>query len=315
MTIAYHCWLFLVCCISMCLSCNEETPKENHSAIIEGPTTVEATDPEEPSLPDDPRPAVVSDTIWGYRFEVMGDFDGDGQIDTLKEYFTELPMQGEETFKYLNNVEILTYQGRLDEREGFLAPDDDRMHPFWLKGDLGAAYVEVLPDLTEDGANELGVVPFNADYSNTNEYGIYTYDERRGWAQLCNFNVHEMDLPDLPMMNGYFPENGGGAILSLDNSPTNQQRIDALAAYQYARLVAPKTLELKTYSPNGCENFDPVPVRVEKNGTWVRVLPEHLPINFTNYEIFVEEQPDASTGTLTDWCLIGEGFKIRVTFK
>lgn len=315
MTIPYHYGLFLICCISICLSCEEEAPQKKHSAIIEAPAEVEATDLKEPSVLDASRPVALGDTIWGYRFEVVGDFDGDGQRDTLKEYFTELSMQGEETFKYISNVDILTYQGRLEEREGFLAPDHNRMHPFWLKGDLGAAYVEVLPDLTGDGANELGVVPFNADHSNTNDYGIYSYDGRTGWGLLCNFNAHEMDLPDLPIMNGSFPKEGGGAMLSLDNSPSNQQRIAALAAYQYARLIAPKTLELKTYSPNGCENFDPVPIRVEENGSWVRVLPEHVPMNFTSYEVFVEEQPDASTGTLTDWCLIGDGFKTRVTFR
>lgn len=308
---AYHC-IWMICLVGV-LGCSQNEPKEDHSTIIaaEPAPAIEAiVDTPKTELPEE-----AGDTIWGYRFEVVGDFDGDQQLDTMREYFTEVARDYQETFKRLSNVEIGDYQGRTNEREGFLAVDDDRIHPLWLQGALGAAYVEVIPDITGDGADELGVINNHADYSNTNEYIIYTYDKRVGWAIFYSFSTMEYELPLLPIMTGYFPEDGGGAVLSLVDTKGNQKLIERLAAYQYAKRIAPKTLELVEYFPNSCEALDPTPVRVEATGSWVRILPEKLPARFSSYEIFVEEKPDPQTGRMGDWCDPATLYKIRVQFR
>ena len=139
--------------------------------------------------------------IWGYRFQITGDFDGDGGLDTLDERFINLET-GAEAPKFYTNLSTTAYPSyNKDSRstQAFLACTTPHIDTLFGLGMLGVAWLETIGDLDGDGGDEIGWVAYYADVSSVNTYQIYSFKET--WQPLLGVATRDWALPPLPDYN------------------------------------------------------------------------------------------------------------------
>jgi hypothetical protein len=140
--------------------------------------------------------------VFGYRFIISGDFDGDGKKEKLIEhYFSSL--DNKETNKFYDS---LTQYGQLVDLTiskkpySFAVSDNkliDTLHISSSIRQLGLAYLKNEGDLNGDGTDEISYVVNNADWSNLNTWHLMTFKNNR-WQELYSFSIWDWQLPDLP---------------------------------------------------------------------------------------------------------------------
>lgn len=120
--------------------------------------------------------------------------------DTLTERLVDTET-GLETNRYFEGEDILVYQGDdFYSRSSFLESSTTEIDTLQPLGHLGLSWLENIGDIDGDGSDEIGVVPYYADYSNINNYYIYTFEDN-SWHSLFMFDIHEFDLPTLPSIS------------------------------------------------------------------------------------------------------------------
>ena len=139
--------------------------------------------------------------IFGYRFRITGDFDGDGKRETLRERFLN-GWTGKEADKYYAGMEyndFVIYNGNRrpmtiitsgNKAIDTLKIDDSRQS-------LGLAWLKNEGDLNGDGGDEVSYIPNFADWSETNTCHLMTYSGGT-WHKLMEVDVREWMLPELP---------------------------------------------------------------------------------------------------------------------
>jgi len=139
--------------------------------------------------------------VRGYRFVIIGDFDGDGKKDTLTEhYFSRVT--GKETNKFYQNMnydELVKITGQKKPRS-FLVANFQSIGSLEIsksEQQLGLAYLKNEGDLNGDGGDEVSYVVCWADWSNVNSCNIVTYKNGK-WKVLYSFRIWDWQLPDLP---------------------------------------------------------------------------------------------------------------------
>lgn len=141
--------------------------------------------------------------IWGYRFRITGDFNGDGKQDTLTEHFVN-GITHREMNKYfdLGGNEDVYDEARFLEPyhvRSFASSGDKKIRPLLNDSDCGFGfrYLHNEHDLDGDGADEVSYITDYADFSTINFLEIMTY-KKGHWYYLYSFVMHEDDVPDLP---------------------------------------------------------------------------------------------------------------------
>ena len=160
--------------------------------------------------------------IWGYRFVLFGDFDGDQIQDTLTERYVDAETK-QETNKFFENEDILAYQGgeMIDhETFSYMLSNNLNIDTFPHTSHLGVFYAETIGDIDGDGADEIGVVEHHADYSSMNAYHIYTY--KKGWKRYYSFEVRDWEFPALPEYNTIYGLFGAMDKIIINDSTQNQ---------------------------------------------------------------------------------------------
>jgi hypothetical protein len=139
--------------------------------------------------------------VWGYRFSVTGDFNGDGKKETMDEHFCS-SIDGRDTAKYVENVEMggVSRVMRLKPVVEMVCTDPN-IYPFHPFSDadqvFGFRYVTNLGDLDGNGTDEIGYVMEWADWSSCNSYRVVTYTGTE-WKQILAFATHDWIYPPLP---------------------------------------------------------------------------------------------------------------------
>ncbi|PWK79273.1 hypothetical protein LX99_01730 [Mucilaginibacter oryzae] len=140
--------------------------------------------------------------LFGYRFVISGDFDGDGKQEKLTEHFCD--STGKEVNKFYTgdydyNLKMLGSR----KCYSFLKCDSILMDapPIEPLPNFGLYFLKNEGDLNGDGKDEISLVTNKADWSNLNEYTIMTYRHGK-WNTLYWFPIWEWQLPDLPL-NAY----------------------------------------------------------------------------------------------------------------
>ncbi len=133
--------------------------------------------------------------IMGHRFVITGDFDGDGQLDTLTERYTS---QGLETNKFYEGIgyDSLVALAVQKEKQCYLQASG-KIDSLFVSDEaqlFGLAYLKNEGDLDGDGADEIGYVVDWADWSNMNTYYIYSY-KNNAWDMLEHFDIWDWQLP------------------------------------------------------------------------------------------------------------------------
>lgn len=131
---------------------------------------------------------------FGYRFELLGDFDGNGINDFMKETILK---HGREVRKFYPVYDFMEYQ--LDDEQACEIVDKKHKIPnCHIATTLGLFYAEALPDINCNGKDEIGFVYFHADMSSVNSYRIMELNDQNVWEQIYRFEVRDWEFPDQP---------------------------------------------------------------------------------------------------------------------
>lgn len=143
---------------------------------------------------------------WGFRFNILCDYNGDSKIDTVR----EIVLNSQTQFEIPKWYEKL--DTNLDEMDQILALSANK-HPIsYLIGNnkdtfllgqhdqlLGLAFLKNEGDLDGIAGDELSYVNEYVDYSNCNSVHIISFKKGK-WIELYSFSIHETDLPELPII-------------------------------------------------------------------------------------------------------------------
>jgi len=142
-------------------------------------------------------PGISTENV-GDRLSITGDFNGDGQSDTLKESFIS-SFDGKETNKYykadFDSMVSLTIQKKPISRllSYHLKPLNVNKDNWQL---FGLAYLKNEGDLNGDGNDEVGLIVDWADWSDVNYYQVYSYKFNE-WKVLLSFEIRDYDVVEI----------------------------------------------------------------------------------------------------------------------
>lgn len=161
--------------------------------------------------------------IFGHRFAVAGDYDGDGKQEILREHFCS-GINHEESNKFYDGITNQNqFIGLMLEKKpySYLTADNkqmDTLHISKIPQHLGLLFLKNEGDLNNDGTDEIGYVVNWTDWSNLNRYHLFTYS-KNGWVELYSFPIWEWQIPP-------FPEESTGAQLdSQEQNATQPQKL------------------------------------------------------------------------------------------
>lgn len=300
------------------IACQEKKTNETTTFIDELPKEKEDTvvAPKEIFKQEDDR----GQPIWGYRFVLVGDFDGDHISDTLVEHHVDAQTK-QETNKFFDALGIMSYQsGKSIQHETFsyMLTNNPRIDTFPHTSHLGVLYAETIGDIDGDGGDEIGVVKYHADHSSVNTYGVYTYN--KGWKLYYSFEVRDWEFPALPEYNVMYGLFGAMDKVVIKDSIQNQKIEAEIEQYQRVEIIAPNTIQYSAFDVGNCDvNY--VYKTYEDSIIWV--VPKH-PIKdknivsvWTEYELYSDnslQKVQAQQDSL-EVCDGGSLFKQRVKFK
>lgn len=120
---------------------------------------------------------------------ITGDFNGDGEVETLSEYYFDpitqkridsIPSGGDH--EWIANHETMTY----------LTCSDTRINSLKVTpgNDWGILSLINLGDVNQDSVDDVSIVLDNADFSSISSCSIYSYCSGT-WKRLFSFSIHE----------------------------------------------------------------------------------------------------------------------------
>lgn len=166
--------------------------------------------------------------VFGYRFIISGDFDGDGKKEKLVEHFFS-GIDNKETNKFYDSLS--DYSKLVDltvEKKpiSFAISDNRTIDTLHISSGgqlLGLSYLKNEGDLNGDGTDEISYVINWADWSNLNTWYVMTLKNHR-WTKLYSFLIWDQQLPDLPdTFNQYGPFGLEQKVVATTNDTLNMQ--------------------------------------------------------------------------------------------
>lgn len=140
--------------------------------------------------------------VFGFRFMITGDFNGDKKQDTLFEHYIS-QNDFEETEKFYQNLP--DYDALVDTTMkkrplSYIACSNSSIDSLIItdrEQQLGLSFLKNEGDLDGDGNDEVSYVINWADWSNMNSWNIISYKNGK-WINLYSFSIRDWQLPDLP---------------------------------------------------------------------------------------------------------------------
>jgi len=153
---------------------------------------------------------------------VVGDFDGDGIIDTLFQHnYSWLTKTEIDSFPYQEDLGVLIRWFDSQESDLYLIlnkSNTDTLH--FGGGQIFGLYCLInIGDINSDGKDEIALVIDYLDWSNLNSCLIYTLCDNK-WTLLKRFNIHEgqfefyedetpIDYQSIKEIRGYLEKHNG----------------------------------------------------------------------------------------------------------
>lgn len=150
--------------------------------------------------------------VFGYRFIIEGDFNGDGKHEKLIEHYQKRG-SGIEMNKFYEDLSdyFVSVRGAMNRNPWvFLSSTDSSVSIFDIAGDsahsalahggsqvFGLSFLKNEGDLNGDGNDDISYVVQWADWSNLNTWHIATFTKGK-WHELYAFPIWDWQLPDLP---------------------------------------------------------------------------------------------------------------------
>lgn len=191
--------VLLLIILIVLISCNNSTRKKQDEKTVSQFDSSNNTNQIEEVLKTIPKNIKP---VFGYRFMLSGDFNGDGKKEKLIEHFFS-GIDDKETNKFydsLSEYEQLIALTIKKEPFSFVTSDDrliDTLHISSGGQLLGLSYLKNEGDLNGDGTDEVSYVVNWADWSNLNTWHLVTYKNKK-WTALYSFPIWDWQLPDLP---------------------------------------------------------------------------------------------------------------------
>jgi len=237
----------------------------------------------------------IGKPIWGYRFVLIGDFDGNNLQDTLIERYVDAKTH-QETNKFFENVDILDYQDGVVGTHEFYSymVSNLLIDTFPYTSVLGVSYAETIGDIDGDGADEIGILANNADISSVNTYRIYTY--KNGWKLYYSFEVRDWEFPALPEYNVMYGLFGAMDKVVIKDSTQNEAIEEALKKYRRVKIIAPNTIEYAAFDVGDCD-INYVYQAYEDSVLWVvpkfPIQDENIVSVWTEYDLYSDDELEA----------------------
>lgn len=174
--------------------------------------------------------------VFGYRFAITGDFNGDGKKEKLTEHFISR-IDNCESDKFYEGLKDYNQLVELTMRKkpiSLVTCDDKSIHSLLITShrNLGLAYLKNEGDLNGDGTDEVSYVIDWTDWSNLNSWNIVTYKNGK-WKDLYSFPIWDWQLPDLPQTyNQYGPVGLENKIINTKNTKANKEIEDSLNSFK-----------------------------------------------------------------------------------
>jgi hypothetical protein len=199
--------------------------------------------------------------ITGYRFSVIGDFDGDGLPDTLHEHLLNA-LTLKETNKFYGGI---SYDSMVDinyaqSPVSCLTSNNKKIDSLFIQSDrlFGISFLKNEGDLDGNGTDEISYVIDVADYSNLNTYHIVTYTSK-GWKEVLSFDIRDFDLPDMPGVARLYGLMGTAGFQPGDASDTGIISYEkTIKNFSLIRKVRNGVVKVKTYEEEGDNIGEPV---------------------------------------------------------
>ena len=223
----------LVCSHGIILASSQQ----KHKAIVDSIETKalkeDSLTPMEKTLRSIPKNVKL---VFGYRFTIRGDFDGDGRQDTLTEHYIS-SLDGKETNKFYDNLDNYGQQVALTVHKhpvSFVTSNSKGIDTLLISRDLqllGLLYLKNEGDLDGDGADELSYVVNWAAWSSVNTWYLMSYKKHK-WVELYSFTIRDWQLPRLPYFSKEYGMFGvSGTSSTGDNDSENKQIEKELLAF------------------------------------------------------------------------------------
>lgn len=262
--------------------------------------------------------------IIGYRFVVMGDFNGDKKQDTLVEHYTDSLKTKEvakydETFDYFDSW----YMASLFNKQSYVSDKNNSFQKL-EGGTMGFIYIENCGDVSGDGIDDLFVLPHRGGASNCVQGFFYTL-ENKEWKKLWMVPVWQWQFPDTPgagMTHGLFGsfEVGHSKDDSLHILLENQ-----LHQYSFIKRYPDHSIEYECRNPLDYQEMDSLSELYEQQ---VLIRKRFKPVTLNN-KIYLQDRKKNNTfyGNITrkkinkEWIYLfpyddmAEMFTVRIYYK
>lgn len=251
----FHLWalglaLFLASCGS-----HAQDAQDAGTSSGKDDVSVEETSPRQ----DDPngglRDTIVMEPVFGYRFSIQGDFDGDGKIERLTEHYISGIDRNEVAKFYSDISDYERFMTLVEQKQpiSFLLSDNrriDTLHVSNAPQVLGLSFLKNEGDLNGDGTDEISYVIDWADMSSINTYAVMTNINGQ-WKELYSFGIWDWQLPDFPGSVAYFGGFGLDAryFLQPDDTICLRQKKDLEDFPGLLRKIRPYVIEIIYCNP------------------------------------------------------------------
>ena len=144
--------------------------------------------------------------VFGSRFSISGDYNGDGKPDTLTEQFISRHT-GRETNKYYERLDMDSMTALLVRKSPVsrMVSTDTSLTDLFISDQelqFGLAFAKNEGDLDGNGTDELSYVVEWADWSSMNTCVIVTWTPE-GWKRMASFEVRDWQLPTYRLAERY----------------------------------------------------------------------------------------------------------------
>lgn len=216
--------------LTLLFSCNTSTKNTPDEETVPPIDTIQQDSSKTPKTIEEALKAIPKNIkpVFGYRFILSGDFDGDGKKEKLIEHFFS-KTDNKETNKFYDNLSdydelvILTVK---KEPFSFVSSDNNLIDTLHISSGgqlLGLSYLKNEGDLNGDGTDEVSYVVNWADWSSLNTWHLVTYKNKK-WKELYSFQIWDWQLPGLPeTFNQYGLFGLEKQIINTTNDTINKQ--------------------------------------------------------------------------------------------
>lgn len=170
--------------------------------------------------------------IWGHRFKISGDFNGDDQQETLTEHYYSHRDQ-KETNKYFKGIEdvwVLYDSAEIRRCQSFLLCSNPKLDTIPVSGILGPIWLKNEGDLDGDGGDEVSYVASYPQQSSVNFCRLLSFKKKQ-WKELYTFEIREWQIPPLPQAGKTYGLVGSDGFYETDDDSLNQELVKTFNAF------------------------------------------------------------------------------------